>query len=84
MPVGNKLTKGQVTFALAIVKPSVVSSPAESSRIRAALQSIFPGVSVILVAEDDALESHRRRNDLTAFANSAPCHVIVSSRITAN
>ena len=84
MPVENKSTRGQVTFALAIVKASVVSNHSESSRIRAALQLIFPGVSFILVAEDDALDNHRRLNDLTAFANTATCGVISSSRITAN
>lgn len=84
MPVDNKLTKGQVTFALAVVKTSVIGNREQSSRVQAALQLIFPGVSVILVAEDDVLDSHRRRNDLAALANEAACRVIPSSRIKSN
>jgi len=72
MPVEKKLTQGQVTFALAIVKSSVVSNHSESSRIRAALQLMFPEVSFILVAEDDDIfEIHRTRSDLTAFAKQS-------------
>lgn len=84
MPLAKKAAKGQVTFALAIVKSSVIRNRAESARIRAAVEVLFPGVSVILVAEDDALESHRRRPDLFDFADDAACAVIASSRITCN
>jgi hypothetical protein len=84
MPVDNRSTKAQVTFALAVVKSSVIRNRAESSRIQAALQLISPGVSVILVAEDDALESHRCHNEIVAFAKDGACAVIPSSRITLN
>ena len=84
MPVEEKSAKATVTFALAIVKANVISDRAESSRIQAALRAMFPGVSVILVAEGDKLVSHRSRQELTDFANAAPCRVIPSSKITAN
>lgn len=42
MPVENQSAKGQVTFALAIVKASIIPDRAESSRIQAALQVMFP------------------------------------------
>lgn len=81
MPVKEKRAKQEVTFALAIVKAGVISDRAESSRIQAAVSVMFPGVSLILVAEDDELASYRELSD---FMNSAPCRVIPSSRITSN
>jgi hypothetical protein len=84
MPVHDKSAKKELTFALAIVKASVISDHAESSRIRSALQVMLPGVSVILVAEDDELSSYRSRRDFSDFAKDAQCRVIRSSRICAN
>jgi hypothetical protein len=79
----NKSAK-EVTFALAIVKASVIPDRAESSRIEAALRIMFPGVSVIMVAEDDELTNYRRRQELSRFTRDAACRVIPSSRISAN
>ncbi len=84
MPVEDKVAERQVTFALAIVKASVISDRAESSRIEAALQVMFPGVSVILVAQDDEISNYRRRQELSDFTKNAACRVVPSSRITAN
>lgn len=84
MPVEEKSLKANVTFALAIVKANVISDRAESSRIQAALQVMFPGVSVILVAEGDEPTSHRSCQELTDFTNVAPCRVIASSKIASN
>ncbi len=84
MPVDDKSAKKELTFALAIVKASVISDHAESSRIRSALQVMLPGVSVIIVAEDDELSSYRSRRDLSDFAKDAQYRVIRSSRICAN
>ena len=84
MPFENRSAKKQVMFALAIVKASVISDRAESSRIEAALQVMFPEVSVILVAEDEQIANYRRRQELSDFTNGAACRVIPSSRITSN
>jgi hypothetical protein len=84
MSVHQKTSKGQVTFALAIVKTEVISNRDASSKIHAALQTIFPGVSVILVAEDDALANYRGRRELSDFVNRAPCAVLASSKISLN
>jgi hypothetical protein len=84
MSVENQTVKQEVIFALAIVKASVISDRTESSRIHAALQIMFPGVAVILVAEDDELARYQGRRELSDFANGAPCKVISSSRISAN
>lgn len=84
MPVDKKSGKQPVTFALAIVKASVISDRAESSRIYEALKVMLPGVYVILVAEDDELSTYRSRRELSEFAKDAPCRVIRSSRICAN
>lgn len=83
MPDGKAPTAA-VTFALAIVKSSVISNRTECSKIEAALRSLFPAVSIILVAEDDALPSYRRRQDLSEFAERSLSKVIASSKISAN
>ena len=79
----NKSAK-EVTFALAIVKACVIPDRAQSSRIEAAIRLMFPGVSVILVAESDELTNHRRRQELSDFARGAACRVVSSSRISSN
>jgi hypothetical protein len=84
MPVDHKSAKGTATFALAIVKASLISDHAEASRVRAALQKIFPGISLILVAEDSELASYQGRHELAQFAKDTPFRVISSSRITSN
>lgn len=86
MPVEDKAAKQEVTFALAIVKAHVISDQAESSRIKAALQVVFPGIYVILVAEEKELAHPdcQYRQELSDFADDAACRVIPSSRITAN
>jgi hypothetical protein len=84
MPVDDKSSKKELTFALAIVKASVISDHAASSKLRSALQVMLPGVSVILVVEDGELSTYRSRRELSDFANDTPCRVIHSSRICAN
>jgi hypothetical protein len=83
MPI-VKSTNGEVAFALAIVKASVIADRQESSRIEAALQVMFPGVAVILVVEDDELATYQRRRELSDFSKRSACQVISSSRISAN
>lgn len=84
MPIDYKAAKGQVTFALAIVKADVISDRAEISKIETALQTMFPGVSVILVAEDDALANYRRCRELSDFINRGSFRVVHSSKISFN
>jgi hypothetical protein len=84
MPSDDESAKQQVTFALAIVKASVISDRAESSKIQSALQVMLPGVFVILVADDGQPFNYRHRQALAEFARNAPCQVITSSRICAN
>lgn len=84
MPDGKRTPTEEVIFALAIVKRSVISNHMESSKVEAALQSLFPGVAFILVAEDDSLPPHRRSRKLSEFAERAASKVIPSSKISAN
>jgi hypothetical protein len=84
MPDRKRTSTHAAIFALAIVKSSVISSRMESSKVEAALQSLFPGVSIILVAEDDSIPTHERRQELSDFADRAQSKVIPSSKISAN
>lgn len=84
MPDGKRTPTKPVIFALAIVKSSVFSNRMESSKVEAALRSLFPGVSIILVAEDDSVSSCQHRQALSEFADRATFKVIPSSKISAN
>lgn len=84
MSVDPKAARKKVIFALAILKPGVILDRAESSRIEAALHLLFPGVSIILVDENDRLAKCPSRHKLSAFIRQAPCSVFLSSKITAN
>ena len=84
MPINHKAAKGQVTFALAIVKGDLISDRAQFSKIEAALQTMFPGVSVMLVAEDDELANYRRCRELSDFVNRGSFRVVSSSKISLN
>lgn len=84
MSVEDKLANGEVTFALAILKPGTVSDGAEFSRIETALRVMFPDASIILLAEDDEPATCRRRQELAYFMKNAACKVIPSWRITLN
>ena len=84
MPDGKRTPTPTVIFALAIVKSSVLSSQMESSKVEAALQTLFPGVSIILVAEEESIPAYRRSRKLSEFAETVASKVIPSSKISAN
>lgn len=42
----------------------------ERTEVEAALQSLFPGVSIILVAEDDSIPTHERRLQSNPFVEN--------------
>ena len=84
MPINDKAANGQVTFALAIVKGDLISDRAQFSKIEAALQTMFPGVSVMLIPEDDALANYRRCRELSDFVNRGSFRVVSSSKISLN
>lgn len=71
-------------FALAIVKNGLIANRAQSSKVEAALQALFPGVSSILVVEDDSIPAYRRSRRLSESAETAASKVTTSSRISAN
>jgi len=84
MPDGKRTPTQPVIFALAIVKSSVILNRMESSKVEAALQSLFPGVSIILVSEEDSVPNYQHRHALSDFAGRATSKVIPSSKISAN
>ena len=83
MPDGKRSPKEAVIFALAIVKNSVISNRKESSKVEAALQSLLPGVSFILVAED-SVSRYQSPQTLSDFGDRIMFKVIPSSKISAN
>lgn len=83
MPVDNKAASKKPIFALAVLKPGVILDPAEFPKIMDALNLLFPGISVIVVAEDDGLVKFPGPRK-PALKAQASCRVIFSSKITPN
>lgn len=57
-----------VTFAVVIVKPQVLRSEIEVNNARAAFQSVFPGMPIVLRAENSSgTPTYQGRKDLVNF-----------------
>ncbi len=76
---GAVITEQGVTFAIVIVKLQVVQSNQESGRALGWAQRCFPGIPVVLAAQDQAGRwEYRGRDDLAKFLASIqdPYHQI--------
>jgi hypothetical protein len=66
-----------VTFAVVIVQQHVVSNSTEASRVIAAFQPVFPGLPVVLMAQDyQGVPSYFGRQDIARFLASVPVDAI--------
>lgn len=73
-----------VTFAVVIVKKHVIDSSAESSRAIAAFQPVFPGLPVVLMAQDyQGTPTYYGRQDIARFLASVPLSAIPWKQYTA-
>jgi hypothetical protein len=66
-----------VTFAVVIVKRHVIDSSAEASRAIATFQPVFPGLLVVLMAQDhQGTPTYYGRQDIAGFSASVPLDAI--------
>ena len=74
---GAVIREQGVTFAVVIVKKHVIDSSTEAGRAIAAFQPVFPGVPVVLMAQDArGTPTYFGRQDIARFLASVPLSAI--------
>jgi hypothetical protein len=86
MQFEGALVKEQgITFAIVVVKTSVLSSSAEISKARTTFQSCFPQVPIILMAQDSqGTPTYQGRTDIVRFLGKVDPSRIPWKRYTFN
>ena len=65
---GALIKEQGVTFAIVVVKPHVLDNSNESENARRGFQSVFPGVPIILMAQDSrGIPTYLGRPDIVKF-----------------
>lgn len=65
---GSVLTEQGITFAIVIVKPHVLQSSSTCEEVRGGFQSHFPGMPVILMAQNSSgVPTYHGRKDIVNF-----------------
>jgi hypothetical protein len=74
---GAVVKEQNVTFAIAIVKPSAMQTSAASGSSRKAFQPLFPGLPLILASQDSrGIFQYQGRKDIVDFlANIDPSRI---------
>jgi hypothetical protein len=74
---GSVIKEQGVTFAIVIVKKSVIDSRTEANNAIGAFRPIFPGIPLVLMAQDHrGVPTYYGRQDLAKFMANVPMHVI--------
>ncbi len=74
---GAVIREQGVTFAVVIVKEHVLNNPFEADRAIRAFQPAFPGLPVILMAQDyQGVPTYYGRNDLSQFMANVPMECV--------
>jgi hypothetical protein len=86
MQFEGALVKEQgITFAIVVVKASVLNSTAEANKTRTAFQSYFPRVPIILMAQDTGgTHTYKGRPDIVRFLSNVHPSRIPWKRYTIN
>lgn len=80
---GAVIREQGVTFAVVVVKRHVIDDRAEAGRAIAAFQPVFPGLPVVLMAQDsNGTPSYYGRRDISRFMASVPFHRVPWKRYT--
>ena len=65
---GVLLKEQGITFAIVIVKPHVLNSSMECENARRSFTPVFPGVPIILMAQDSrGIPTYQGRTDIVRF-----------------
>lgn len=66
-----------VKFAVVIVQPQIIQSPSEATKAQLAFAPAFPGVPIVLMAQDSTgAPFFHGRKDLIALAHDIPLDAI--------
>ena len=72
-----------VTFAVVIVKKHVIDNHSEADKAIAAFQPVFPGMPVVLMAQDSrGKPTYYGRKDIARFMASVPMSAVRWKRYT--
>jgi len=78
---GAVINEQNVTFAVVIVKKSVIDSRIEANRAIQSLRPLFPGITVVLMAQDGrGTPTYYGRPDISRFLANVPLHAIPFTR----
>ena len=74
---GAVIKEQGVTFAIVIVKKSVIDNPSEAMKTIQSLQPLFPGIPVILMAQDArGVPTYYGKQDIARFMARIPLQAI--------
>jgi len=74
---GALIKEQGVTFAVVAVKKTVVDNRIEANRTIQSFQSIFPGIPIVLMAQDyQGRAEYYGRQDISRFLANVPLHTI--------
>jgi hypothetical protein len=74
---GAVIREQGVTFAVVIVKPHVLNNSFESNRVIMAFQPAFPGLPVVLMAQDHrGVPTYYGRRDISQFMANVPLECV--------
>lgn len=80
---GAVIREQGVTFAVVVVKAHVVNSSLEADRAIQAFQPIFPGMPVVLMAQESrGVPTYYGRRDISQFMASVPMSRVPWKRYT--
>lgn len=82
---GAVIREQGVTFAIVIVRPSVIQNTIEASQAIQSFEPIFPGMPVVLMAQDSrGTPTYYGRRDLSQFMSRVPLQAVPWKRYTIN
>lgn len=74
---GALITEQRVTFAIVIVKKHILDSPSQREDTRDSFGGVFPGVPIILMAQDSrGTPTYHGRKDIVNFLANVPIEAI--------
>ncbi|HEX8472798.1 MAG TPA: hypothetical protein VF666_02075 [Pyrinomonadaceae bacterium] len=73
---GAVLKEREVTFAIVIVKNHVVENSFEADTTSRGFQKVFPGIPIVLMAQDFGKASFYGRKDIVDFLTNVPVNAI--------
>ena len=82
---GAVIKEQGVTFAVVIVKKSVIDFSSEAIKAIQSFQPFFPGIPILLMAQDHhGIPTYYGRKDIAQFMASVPLHAVPWKEYTTN